>query len=142
MTVLKEAIQIHGIRLDTKLVTDGGPENHGEVSTFVSNRENIKQLIAQKDIIQSNSMVEAVNKHIKYYYLFKRDLKDLNDTIRYLSNSVDDYNDKPHGKLYGLTPNEVLNGNYPAKDNYQNDIAEARKKRLLQNRLIECCQSK
>ena len=141
MTVLKEAIQIHGIRLDTKLVTDGGPENHGEVSTFVSNRENIKQLIAQKDIIQSNSMVEAVNKHIKYYYLFKRDLKDLNDTIRYLSNSVDDYNDKPHGKRYGLTPYEVLNGNDPAKDNYQNDIAEARKKRLLQNQSIECCQS-
>ena len=142
MKVLKEAIQIHGIRLDTKLVTDGGPENHGEVSTFVSNRENIKQLIAQKDIIQSNSMVEAVNKHIKYYYLFKKDLQDLNDTIRYLSNSVDDYNDKPHGKLYGLTPNEVLNGNEPAKDNYQNDIAEARKKRLLQNQSKECCQSK
>jgi transposase InsO family protein len=140
MTVLKEAIQIHGIRLDTKLVTDGGPENHGEVSTFVSNRENLKQLIAQKDIIQSNSMVEAVNKHIKYYYLFKKDLQDLNDTIRYLSNSVDDYNDKPHGKLYGLTPYEVLNGKDPAKDNYQNDIAEARKKRLLQNQSIECCE--
>ena len=44
--------------------------------------------------------------------------------------------------LYGLTPNEVLNGNEPAKDNYQNDIAEARKKRLLQNQSIECCQSK
>ena len=142
MTVLKEAIQIHRIRLDTKLVTDGGPENHGEVSKFVSNRENLKQLIAQKDIIQSNSMVEAVNKHIKYYYLFKNELKDLNDTFKYLSMSVPDYNNKPHGSLYGLTPNEVLNGNEPAKDNYQNDIAEARKKRLLQNQSKECCQSK
>ena len=54
MTVLKEAIQIHGISRDTKLVTDGGPENHGEVSKFVSNRENLKQLIAQKDIIKFN----------------------------------------------------------------------------------------
>ena len=111
-------------------------------STFVSNRENIKQLIAQKDIIQSNSMVEAVNKHIKYYYLFKKDLKDLNDTIRYLSNSVDDYNDNPHGKLYGLTPNEVLNGIIPVKDNYQQDMIKARKNRLKQNRLIECCENK
>jgi hypothetical protein len=142
MTVLKEAIQIHGISLDTKLVTDGGPENHGEVSKFVSNRENLKQLIAQKDIIQSNSMVEAVNKHIKYYYLFKNELKDLNDTFKYLSMSVPDYNKKPHGRLFGLTPNEVLNGSEPAKDNYQNDIAEARKKRLLQNQSIECCLSK
>ena len=40
-----------------------------------------------------------------------------------------------------LTPYEVLNGNNPAKDNYQNDIAEARKARLFQNQSIECCQS-
>jgi len=142
MSVLKEAIQIHGTRLDTKLVTDGGPENHGEVSKFVSNRENLKQLIAQKDIIQSNSMVESVNKHIKYYYLFKKELKDLHETIKYLSTSVPDYNNKPHGRLYGLTPIEVLNGTTPVKDNYQQDMIEARKNRLEQNRLIECCQSK
>ena len=142
MTVLKESISKHGIRPDSKLITDGGPENHGEVSKFVSSRENLKQLIAQKDIIQSNSMVEAVNKHMKYYYLFKNELKDFEDTVTYLLSSVPDYNNKPHGRLYGLTPNEVLNGNEPAKDNYQNDIAEARKKRLLQNQSIECCQNK
>ena len=141
MTLLKESISKHGIHPDSTLITDGGPENHGEVSSFIADNQNINQLIAQKDIIQSNSMIESVNKHIKYYYLFKRDLKDLNGTIRYLSNSVDDYNDKPHGKLYGLTPYDVLNGNDPTKDNYQNDIAVARKKRLLQNQSIECCQS-
>lgn len=142
MKVLKDSISKHGIRPDTKLVTDGGPENHGEVSKFTSGNQNINQLITQKDIVQSNSMVEAVNKHIKYYYLFKKELKDLQDTVTYLSTSVPDYNNKPHGRLYGLTPNEVLNGNEPAKDNYQNDIAEARKKRLLQNQSKECCQSK
>ena len=87
-------------------------------------------------------MVESVNKHIKYYYLFKNELKDFDDTVTYLLSSVPDYNNKPLGRLYGLTPNEVLNGNDPAKDNYQNDIAEARKKRILQNQSIECCQSK
>ena len=142
MTLFKESISKHSIRPDSTLITDGGSENQGEVSKFTTGNQNINQLIAQKDIIQSNSMVEAVNKHIKYYYLFKRDLKDLKDTIRYLSNSIDDYNDKPHGKLNGLTPNEVLNGNDPAKNNYQNDIAEARKKRLFQNQSIECCLSK
>ena len=142
MTVLKESISKHGISLDTKLVADGGPENHGEVSKFVSNSENLKQLFAQKDIIQSNSMVESVNKHIKYYYLFKKELKDLHETIKYLSTSVPDYNNKPHGRLYGLTPIEVLNGTTPVKDNYQQDMIEARKNRLEQNRLIECCQSK
>ena len=87
-------------------------------------------------------MIESVNKHIKYYYLFKNELKDLQDTVTYLSTSVPDYNNKPHGRLYGLTPIEVLNGNVPVKDNYKNDIAEARKKRLLQTQSIECCENK
>ena len=30
-------------------------------------------------------MVELVNKHIKYYYLFKYELKDFDDTAMYLS---------------------------------------------------------
>ena len=63
-------------------------------------------------------MVEAVNKHIKYCYLFKKDLKDINDTINYLSKSIDDYNNKPHGRLYGHTPIEILNGQNPDKDIY------------------------
>ena len=81
-------------------------------------------------------------RRLQYYYLFKNELKDLQDTITYLSTSVPDYNNKPHGRLYGLTPNEVLNGNIPVKDNYQQDMIEARKNRLEQNRLIECCENK
>ena len=142
MKVLKESISKHGIRSDSKLFTDGGPENHEEVSKFTTGNQNINQLIAQKDIIQSNSMVEFVNKHIKYYYLFKNELKDFEDTVTYLSTYVPDYNNKPHGRLYGLTPNEVLNGIIPVKDNYQQDMIEARKNRLKQNRLIECCKNK
>ena len=46
-----------------------------EVSGFVDDNPNINQLISQNDIIQSNSMVESINKHIKYYYLFKKELK-------------------------------------------------------------------
>jgi putative transposase len=86
-------------------------------------------------------MVEAVNKHIKYLYLFKKNLKDIDDIKNYLTHSVVDYNDKPHGGLYGLLPNESLDGNVPDKHKFKNDIANARKNRLLQNQSIECCQS-
>ena len=48
LDVLKEAIQKHDIRIDSTLITDGGPENHCEVSKFISGEENIKQVIAQK----------------------------------------------------------------------------------------------
>jgi len=142
MKVLKESISKHGIRSDSKLITDGGPENNGEVSGFVAGNPNINQLIAQKDIIQYNSMVESVNKHVKYYYLFKKELKAFEDTVTYLLSSVPDYNNKPHGRLHGLNPNEALNGIIPVKDKYQQDMIKARKKRLKQNRLIECCENK
>jgi len=56
--------------------------------------------------------------------------------------SVPKYNNKPQSRLYGLNPNEVLNGNIPVKDNYQQDMIKARKNRLKQNRLIECCENK
>ena len=61
------------------------------------------------------------NNKIKYYSLIKKELKDFVDTVVYLSTSIPDYNNKPHGRRYGLTPYEVLNGNVPAKDKYQQD---------------------
>ena len=87
-------------------------------------------------------MIESVNKHIKYYYLFKNELKDFEDTVTYLSTSVPDYNNKPHGRLYGHTPNEVLDGIIPDKKRFQQDMIKARLRRLEQNLLIECCESK
>ena len=75
-------------------------------------------------------------------HLPSKELKDFDDTAMYLWTSVPDYNNKPHGRLYGFTPNEVLNGIIPVKDNYQQDMIEARKNRLEQNRLIECCENK
>lgn len=109
----------------------------GELLKFIEGNEKITKLIAQKDIIQSNSMIESVNKHVKYYYLFKKILKDFAETINYLSHSIVDYNSKPHGKLYGLTPAEVLNGQKPNKETFRKDIAKARKNRLIQNQSIE-----
>ena len=54
---MKESISKHGIRPDSTLINDGGPENQGEVSGFVAGNPNIKQLIAQKDIIQFNGWI-------------------------------------------------------------------------------------
>ena len=84
-------------------------------------------------------MVEAVNKHIKYYYLFKKDLKNYQETLNYLKRSIPDYNHKPHGALFGLTPSEVLNGESPSRDLFKEEKTEARKERLIMNQKIECC---
>jgi putative transposase len=75
MELLKGAVQKHNIKFETTLIADGGSENKGELSKYIGYNQNITKLIAQKYIIQSNSMVEAVNKHLKYYYLLKKHLK-------------------------------------------------------------------
>ena len=139
LNLLKKTISTHAIRLSTKLITDGGSENRGEVSGFTDECANVEHLIAQKDILQSNSMVESVNKHMKYYYLFRKDLAGLEATNQSLTISVEDYNNKPHGKLHGFTPQEVLEGTAPIPKTFQQAIINARKERIAQNQQVKCC---
>ena len=49
------------------LIVDNGIENKGAVNEAILNKEiSINKPIAQKDIRFSNSMIEAVNKQMKY----------------------------------------------------------------------------
>lgn len=139
LRLLKSVIHVHDIKPGTQLITDGGPENIGEVSGFTAENPCINQLIAKKDIIQSNSMVEAVNKHMKYYYLFRKGLADSEAVTLHLKDSVEDYNNKPHGKLHGFTPQEVLEGAVPLANQFQQAIDTARKARIVQNQQVKCC---
>ena len=91
----------------TELIVDGGSENKGAVDGFILSHENWKKLIAQKDIIFSNSIVEAVNKIMKYHYIFKRSFANYEELSNNLGSFVDDYNSRPHSVLK-LSPNDVL----------------------------------
>jgi putative transposase len=64
----------------------------------------------------SNSMVEAVNKRMKYDFLFTTKLLNIEQTTQYLVYAVEQYNNKPHSSLFGLTPHEVFTGAIPDKD--------------------------
>ena len=58
-------------------------------------------------------MVEATNKKLKYQYLYHKDLKDFEDTEKFLKTAVEDFNHRPAAIHYGLTPLEVFNGMKP-----------------------------
>lgn len=121
------------------IITDGGPENKGKFEAYVNHtKDNLKKLVAQTDIKFSNSMVEAVNKTIKYDYLFTRDLYSLEDIKRFLEFAVADYNNKPHSALHGLTPHEVFDGMIPLKDMFTNQIRLAGRKRRKANLDQDC----
>ena len=87
---------------------DDGPENNGSVNDFFSVPGiKFKKLIAQVDILQSNSMIEAANKRIKYDYLFTKELLDLKAVEVYISSAIESFNNKPFNVLTAYTPLEV-----------------------------------
>ena len=122
------------------LIVDDGSENKGMLDQYLNQTHvKIHKLIARKDIVFSNSMVEAVNKQMKYAYLFTRDFPDFKHVLEFLkAYATDDYNNKPHYALYGLTPYEVYNGKRPDKYMFRDKIREARKQRLIDNTAFEC----
>jgi hypothetical protein len=123
----------------TILLVDDGIENKGFVCNAIENKElNLTRLIAQKDIIFSNSMVEAVNKRMKYDFLFRAELLDFEHTQRFLETAVEQYNNRPHSALYGFTPQEVFNGAKPDKHFFKNQIEDAKILRKAENKALLC----
>ncbi len=95
------------------LIVDGGSENNNAiVKGFISNSTiSIHKLVALRDVHFSNSIVEAVNKVVKYRYLFPKKLPDGVSLEKAVSQAILDYNDRrPHGSLDGLTPSEAYSG--------------------------------
>ena len=109
--LLDKAYQIHK-PCKLQFLTDGGSEN---VNTIVSNFINsleipTEHIIAQKDVVFSNSMVEALNKVIKHQFLFPKNINNSNQLSKILSQSVEIYNEqRPQMSLGGNTPIETFN---------------------------------
>ena len=123
------------------LISDGGPENNNKfVDGFLEKKEiSIKKLIAQKDISFSNSIVEAMNKILKYQYLYLHDIPNIESLRKHLEHYVPMYNEvRPHCSLDGLTPFEALNYDGLAQDEIVDGFLQAKKNRILINRQHSC----
>lgn len=121
------------------LMVDGGSENKGEVNIAIEKQEIIvNKLTAQIDILFSNSMVESVNKKMKYDFLYRYDLLDFEQTERYLEKAVARYNSRPFDALHGLTPQEVFGGEIPDKDRFAAQRQQAKERRIAENKATTC----
>jgi putative transposase len=91
---------------DCFFISDDGSENYGPVKGFIESSKypSIQHLIAQRDIEFSNSMIEAANKQLKYRFLYHHHIADDDALVKYVEQSVNDYNNRPHHVLHGLTP--------------------------------------
>ncbi len=124
-----------------QFMTDDGNENYGEVTDFVASSANpaLQHIIAQKDIEYSNSMVEAAHKNLKYRFLYHKTIPDYKSLCEYLPQAVEDYNNRPHAVLSGLTPLEVLNGRTVSATLLSTEMNEAQQARLTANKAQQCC---
>jgi len=122
-----------------KLIVDGGPENNNKtVEQYIKNCEvDITKLIALKDIVQSNSMIEAKNKILKHRYLFRKELYNHEHLMLHLKEAVHDYcYQRPHYALGISTPYEAHTDTRPQLK--PNLIKNAIKERIEKNKSNAC----
>ena len=126
-------------RTDTILMTDDGSENKAELDDYIDS-VNMQRLIAQKDVIFSNSIVEAVNNKFKYQFLFIKNLANFTETYNYLKVAIPEYSNRPHSALFGLTPDEVTYGAIPNKDLFKPQKLLAKTIRIIENKQCKECE--
>ena len=122
---------------------DGGSENNNSIVDTFFNDPNIsvQKIIAQQDVIFSNSIIEACNKLVKYRWLYLYDIPDFNSLVRYMERFVPMYNEiRPHCSLKGLTPLEAYTGKMDVmkKEELKLRFKQAQEARIMENRQHKC----
>jgi putative transposase len=139
--LLQEAYSKHKSKESINFITDGGCENvNTTVQEFlVSTNEDIKHLIAQKDIPFSNSKIEAFNKIIKHQFLLPRNLENKKQLVDALNKDVIIYNTiRPQLSLEGNTPAETFAGKAVVMSTYKTHFSELKSLRVLENQQNSC----
>lgn len=139
--LLQEAYLKHKNKDSITLVTDGGIENvNNTVQEFLnSTNQDIKHLIAQKDIPFSNSRIEAFNKIIKHQFLLSQNLANRNQLINALAEDVPTYNTiRPQLSLQGNTPEETFSGIPLDINHYKTHFDNQKTLRITQNQQNRC----
>ena len=140
-TLLNIAYNNYNQTQPIRFITDGGVENvNTTVKDFLANTNpKIIHQIAQKDITQSNSTIEAYNKVIKHQFLIPRQLYCLKQLLLALNIDVAIYNNyRPQFSLQGNTPSETYAEKALAIQTYKTHFAQQKVFRTKQNQLKRC----
>jgi putative transposase len=126
---------------ETELIVDGGSENNNLlVDDYMETQiPSIRKTIALKNVYFSNSMAEALNKILKYQYLYRQPIYDFNSLEATFQNGVGDYNfQRPHIGIDGLTPYEAFTGVKVNHNYYSDQRILARENRIAFNKRNIC----
>jgi len=130
-----------GFELVPNVWCDSGVENLNANVDALVDQEEIQRTVAQLDVSQSNSMIEAFFRRLKHAWLFAHSLPDLKTAIKLTDAYVRDHNELiPHYALAGATPAEVFFSKWD--DNRINTICHgsqrAKTERASRNRALAC----
>ncbi|MCW3083931.1 MAG: transposase [Bacteroidetes bacterium] len=145
--VLKETFIQHHLmnyKEPIHIISDKGSENRGEVLKWIDQFEQpnmvIKKTVGEDHFKYYNNEVESA------FHIFKNEFsrdKIYNDTAD-LQNGIDEFyiyfNEKRYPKeLYGLTPQQVLNGEIPDKNRFKEQIKAQKGVRYQKNKSAKFC---
>jgi len=141
--VLVEAGQ-HLARADPRpaitVMADSGVENVNAAVDSTLLAEGLHRVLAQVEVTESNSMIEAWWRSLKHHWLFLNSLDILERVRTLVAFFVVEHNTKmPHTAFRGLTPDEAFFGTAP---NLSAELDAARAKaselRVAANRSVSC----
>jgi putative transposase len=122
-----------------KAMVDSGIENLNQHVDALVERNLIHRVIAQIDIMFSNSMIEAFWKQLKHNWLYLNELANYELLEKHIHFYVEQHNSLPHTALRGLTPNEAHSGTGGTiVDDLKQQAIAARAKRIETNRDKSC----
>ena len=143
--LLKEAAEGLQRKSVPSAVMDSGVENlNSKVNELVADGV-IKRILAQIDIIESNSMIEAWWRQLKHQWLYLNELDSATSVRKLVAFYVRQHNSVvPHLAFKGQTPDEMYfssGANVPTE--LKDRQASARVARLAHNRALSCdrCQA-
>lgn len=145
--LFREAFEKHGLNTAKEpinILTDGGPENKGEFTTWVNHFNappTVTKITARTvDFPLSNSMAESTHSIYKTEFLKGQLSRNVKNHLESLERFVEYYNHHRYpGDLYGLCPMEVIAGKIPDKEYFKQQIAEAKHDRLTVNKAFNKC---
>lgn len=139
--VLTEAAKnLQGAPSPVSVLMDGGVENVNDTVDEFFSAGVLRRVLAQVEIVESNSLVEAWWRGLRHQWLYLNTLDTIAAVRRLVAFYVKEFNEAmPHSALNGRTPDEVYFGkgkDIPVKLAAARQAARA--SRLAHNRAITC----
>jgi putative transposase len=128
---------------DVTIVSDGGSENKGAVLNWIGTIKAppcVHKVIAHTDVFPfSNNMIESSFHLFKNDFLKRETITNEKNLIKKMDEFINHCHNRYFGEHYGITPQQILNGQQPDKNKFKTAIQQAAIQRRETNKNFKGC---